>query len=212
MRSQLTLFLFVIFFQSKAEPPIYFFPDLIRTEQIIWQQKNFDRPDGHVRFMGLFGLHPSAIAKYGFNYEDLDSVKGFSVAQTLWLEYMCQFNDSSKADIALIYGPSILRTMTVGELNLAQARIKRRKGYDNLSANLGELEECCGDISLSQIKTNESIIRLSEIPRFTTYKVKKGDSLWKIRKGYPNLSLDELIRINRGTDAIYPGQLLNIPL
>jgi hypothetical protein len=212
MRFQLALFLFFIFFQSKAEPPIYFFPDLIRTEQIIWQQKNFDRPDGHVRFMGLFGLHPSAIAKYGFNYEDLDSVRGFSVAQSLWLDYMCQFNDSSYADIALIYGPSILRTMTVGELNLAQARIKRRKGYDNLSENLGELEECCGDISLSKTKTNESTIRLSEIPRFTTYKVKKGDSLWKIRKGYPNLSLDELIRINRGTDVIYPGQLLNIPL
>ena len=48
--------------------------------------------------------------------------------------------------------------------------------------------------------------------RYIQYKVKKGDSLWKIRKGYPNLSLDELIRINRGTDAIYPGQLLNIPL
>jgi LysM repeat protein len=212
MRFQLGIFLCLIFFQSKAEPPIYFFPDLIRTEQIIWQQKNFDSPDGHVRFMGLFGLHPSAIAKYGFNHEDLDSLRGFSVAETLWLEYLCQFNDSTKADLALIYGPSILGTMPIDELVLTKARIKYSKGSDDLLGNLTELKECIGNISSSKVKTSNPVIRLSEIPRFTIYKVKKGDSLWKIRKSYPRLSLDDLILINKGTDAIYPGQRLNIPL
>ena len=162
--------------------------------------------------MGLFGLHPSAIAKYGFNHEDFDSLRGFSVAETLWLEYLCQFNDSTKADLALIYGPSILGTMPIDELVLTKARIEYSKGSDNLLGNLTELKECIGNISSSKVKTSNPVIRLSEIPRFTIYKVKKGDSLWKIRKSYPRLSLDDLILINKGTDAIYPGQRLNIPL
>ena len=205
MRFWLVFFISLCFFHAKSNPPIYFFPDLIRFEQTIWQQENFNRPDGHVRFTGDFGLHPIAMAKFGLNVNNIDSLNSFSAAQTLWLDYFCEFKDSSKADIALIYGPSIMRSMSKEEFHFSQARIKKYKVTQDYSLN-----DCCKNSIVSFVEL-EPVILLSDIPRFHAYQVKKGDSLWRIRKNYPMVSIDDLIRINRGTDVIYPGQILNIP-
>ena len=47
---------------------------------------------------------------------------------------------------------------------------------------------------------------------YTTYKVKKGDTLWKIAKEY-NTTIDELVELNniKDPDLIITGQVLKIP-
>lgn len=49
-------------------------------------------------------------------------------------------------------------------------------------------------------------------PEFTTYKVKKGDSLWQISKKY-NISVDELKKINNlRNETLETGQTIKIPV
>jgi len=47
---------------------------------------------------------------------------------------------------------------------------------------------------------------------YTTYMVKKGDSLWKIAQKYKT-TVDELVKLNKikNPDLIYPGQKLKVP-
>ncbi|NLM80523.1 MAG: SafA/ExsA family spore coat assembly protein, partial [Clostridiales bacterium] len=56
-------------------------------------------------------------------------------------------------------------------------------------------------------------IGLSASAQATTYKVVRGDSLWKIAVKY-EVGLSELIKANpsiKNPNLIYPGQVINIP-
>lgn len=210
MRICLSFFFFVIALSLKGNPPIYFFPDLIRVEQALWQQKNFDRPDGHVKFEGLFGFHPAIYAKYGLDTKNMDSLRSFSVAQSLWLDYMCEFRDSLEADIAMIYGPVLVKSMSKEKIDNIGSRINKYKHPAEFQTLIKRVK-----INEDVVKKNQTKIKrikLSEIPKFTVYTVKKGDNLWKISRKYPSASIDKLIEINKNTDVIYPGQKIRIPL
>ena len=210
MRICLSFFFFVIVLSLKGNPPIYFFTDLIRVEQALWQQKNFDRPDGHVKFEGLYGFHPAVYAKYGLDVKNMDSLRSFSVAQSLWLDYMCEFRDSLEADIAMIYGPVLVKSMSKEKIDNIGSRINKYKHPEEFQTLIKRVKINEDVVEKNQTKIKR--IKLSEIPKFTVYTVKKGDNLWKISRKYPSASIDKLIEINKNTDVIYPGQKIRIPL
>jgi LysM repeat protein len=45
----------------------------------------------------------------------------------------------------------------------------------------------------------------------TRITVRSGDSLYRILGRYPGLTIEELYRANKGSDRIYPGQILIVP-
>ncbi len=192
---------------AQAAQPIYYYPSLIRGTQLMWQHEHAGTPNAAVQFVGPYGLHPVAVAKFGYPAEAYqDSTLAFHLAEHLWLDYYCSSGDSAQADLALILGPAyvhqqdhhaVMTTMTA----LAEAKKHRSSGLR------------AGFVPIRNVPSApEKGLDLGAIPRFERYIVKAGDSLWKIHQKFPQHSLASLVEANGGKETIYVGQVLQIPL
>lgn len=194
-----------------ASQPLYFYPSLIRGYQLLWQHEAQGSPNAEIHFVGPFGLHPVAAARFGWEREAcLDSAKAFHLAETLWLDYYCAMGDSAQADLALVYGPAHVKRWTDDQLATTKQKLEADK--TNPSASPRASYAVPPPPPPVEKPAPEEAPNLAAIPKFTTYKVQPGDSLWKIHQKFPQHSLAKLIEANGGKEAIYIGQILQIPL
>ncbi len=209
MRRRILLGFLVWTAALSASQPLYYYPSLIRGYQLLWQHESQGTPNAEVAFVGPFGLHPIAPARFGWESAAcLDSAKAFHLAETLWLEYYCELGDSAQADFALVYGPAYVQRWTALELTNSTAQLESAK--KNPASGLRAVyarPKGSVEAALSQEAPN-----LAAIPTYTTYKVQPGDSLWKIHQKFPQHSLAQLLEANGGRETIHVGQILQIPL
>ena len=194
-----------------ASQPLYYYPSLIRGYQLLWQHEVQGSPNAEIAFVGPFGLHPVAAARFGWDAEAcLDSAKAFHLAETLWLDYYCALGDSAQADLALVYGPASVKRWSETQLASTRRQLESDKAQPNSSRHARYAVP--PPPPPVEKATSEEAPNLAAIPKFTTYKVQPGDSLWKIHQKFPQHSLAKLIEANGGKEAIYIGQILQIPL
>ena len=192
-----------------ASLPVYYFPSVIRGAQLHYAHQNQGNPDGSVSFVGPFGMHPVAAARMGLSPSDcLDSIKAFHSVETLWLDYFCTFKDSSAADLAIIYGGAYVNKL--GNKGWAQEiqriEIAKQDIHSSFRASYPYTD-------VKEVLTTEDQgPNLAAIPKFETYTVKAGDSLWKIHQKFPQYALTALMEANGGRETIYVGQKLQISL
>ena len=192
---------------AQASQPIYYFPSLIRGTQLMWQHEQIGTPNGAVQFIGPFGLHPVAVAKFGYPPEAYqDSALAFHVAEHLWLDYYCALGDSSKADLALVVGPAFVRQQQNHRLTQTITALENAKLHPAMGLRARFVP------SPHEAEVHSLGPDLSSIPRYERYTVQPGDSLWKIHQKYPQNTLASLIAANGGKETIYVGQVLHIPL
>jgi len=193
-----------------ASQPVFYFPSVIRGCQEAWQSSEKHNPNGVVRFIGPFGLHPLAAAKYGWDEKScLDSAKAFHLAQTLWLDYLCSFKDSALADMALVYGPAeVVRSSNEIRLG-ATGRIEEAKGNSSSEFRALYTPRSFPSYVVIQLDAEPPVQKKASV---WTYKVKKGDSLWKIHRKYPHISLEQLLKANGGKEGLQIGQTLRVRL
>jgi len=191
-----------------ASQPIYYFPDVIRGLQQEWQVKKAGTPDAAIHFIGPFGLHVAAQARFGWETSAcLDSAQAFHCAERLWLEYFCILGDSVHADLAMVYGPAYVTKLSEEDcerscVQLANCKANPAKRFPNLAPWKKPLDEEPTLVSQED---------LGQIPRYTTYTVVSGDSIWKIHQKLPQFSIRKLLEANGGKEMIYVGQVLEIP-
>lgn len=209
MRGKSVLLILAWAAELHAGLPLYYFPGVIRGEQLLWHHQMQDRPDAKVQFMGPFGLHPLASARFGWSeVACLDSAQAFHLAETIWLDYYCTFADSAIADLALVVGPIHVNRMEPSERNAYAKRLQAVKQNPKLGlVAVYHPRGSTGDGPLEEARPN-----LADIPKFTSYKVQPGDSLWKIHQKFPQHSMAQLMEANGGKETIYAGQILQIPL
>ncbi|NCZ94445.1 MAG: LysM peptidoglycan-binding domain-containing protein [Flavobacteriia bacterium] len=195
---------------AQAAQPIYYFPSLIRGSQLLWQHEQAGSPNAAVHFVGPFGLHPVAVAKFGYPMEAYqDSALAFHLAEHLWLEYYCALGDSSQADLALVMGPAFVRQQGVEEVSGAIRALEGAK--KDPQAGLHARFVASSSTSTASATPSQGP-HLGAIPRYEHYTVQPGDSLWKIHQKFPQHSLASLVEANGGRETIYVGQVLHIPL
>jgi len=191
-----------------ASQPIYYFPGVIRGLQQEWQAKKAGTPDAAIHFIGPFGLHVAAQARFGWETSVcLDSAQAFHCAERLWLEYFCILEDSAHADLAMVYGPAYVTKLSeedceISCVQLANCKANPSERFPNLAP---------WDKSIMEERILVSQDDLGQIPHYTTYKVVSGDSIWKIHQKLPQFSIRQLIEANGGKEMIYVGQVLEIP-
>lgn len=206
MRPASLILLLFLSVSAQAVRPIYYYPSLIRGTQMLWQHGQEGNPNSAVQFVGPYGLHPVAVAKFGYPVEAFqDSALSFHVAEHLWLDYYCVMGDSALADLALMLGPAYVRRQNETELALQCLTVEQAKSNPSLAIRASY------DSPISAQKREEGP-NLASIPQFERYTVRPGDSLWKIHQRFPQHSLASLIEANGGKETIYVGQILQIPL
>lgn len=169
--------------------PIYMIPSALRAEQAKYPS---DAPR-----LGLFGLSQPAAARFGWDRVQRDSAFAFAAAQTLWLDYYCVFGDSLCADLALVRSPRF--TWTGSE---QPQRIRAEQGFDLLP------------ISRPNPLASDDLEALNEPHQSTQplkVTVRSGDNFYRIISRHPKVTLEQLYRANKGSDRIFPGQILVIP-
>jgi hypothetical protein len=209
MRRALLLGFFLGSVSLVASQPLYYYPSLIRGYQLLWQHDAAGSPNGAISFVGPFGLHPIAPARFGWDREScMDSAQAFHLAETLWLEYFCELGDSTQADFALVYGPAHVQRWSMVELSHSKIQLEAAK--KNPASGL---RAAYAEPTLPALEIAESTVTdLGAIPKYTAYKVQPGDSLWKIHQKFPQHSLAQLLEANGGRETIHVGQILQIPL
>ena len=176
---------------AKLNAPIFESPKAMRV-----LQERLSEHDDVIR-TGVYGLHPAALMRYAGTL-DADSATSYHVAETLWLEYLCVFGDSTAADVALVTSPAYVHRQGV-----PSEKVWRRMRIEALAKmNAPSFDQ----------SPSEPVVDLANIPKYHRYVVKSGDSLWRIQKKFPGSRMQDLIDANRGRETIYPGQVLMIPL
>ncbi len=189
---------------SLSYQPIYMNANAIRSLQV--------QSGSKVPRLGLFGLSQPAAARFGWDRVQNDSAFAFEAAKTLWLDYYCLFGDSLSADWALIDSPrEVLKRKDLKPWNRVPIQSVPRAqplpalafgGSLKLPASAAEAPRESPVLSLAPA----SPVKPSEV-RIT---VRSGDNFGILQRRHPGISLKELYAANRGSDRIYPGQVLII--
>lgn len=176
---------------SLGRQPIYMNPSSIRALQAKFSD---DSPR-----LGPFGLSQPAAARFGWDRVQQDSSFAFAAAQTLWLDYFCLFGDSLCADLALVRSPRFAWSEEVESKYLAsETQFSSAQVFRSNPMTMGG-NELGGRGSVAEVRAP------------TRISVRAGDSFYRIMSRYPNLKLEQLYAANKGSDRIYPGQILVIP-
>jgi hypothetical protein len=191
---------------SLSYQPIYMNATAIRSLQI--------QSGSKVPRLGLFGLSQPAAARFGWDRVQNDSAFAFDAAKTLWLDYYCLFGDSLSADWALVESPrEVLKRKELKPWNLVPMQNDPPAkpspplafgGSLRLPASAAEGPKEAVVAVLPQDPQNE--IKPTEIQIL----VRSGDNFGILIRRHPGISLKELYGANRGSDRIYPGQVLKI--
>jgi hypothetical protein len=189
---------------SLSYQPIYMNATAIRSLQV--------QSGSKVPRLGLFGLSQPAAARFGWDRVQNDSAFAFDAAKTLWLDYYCLFGDSLSADWALIDSPrEVLKCKDLKPWNRVPIQNAPRAqplpalafgGSLKLPAIAPESPRESPVLPLAPA----SPVKPSEV-RIT---VRSGDNFGILQRRHPGISLKELYSANRGSDRIYPGQVLII--
>lgn len=191
---------------SLSYQPIYMNATAIRSLQV--------QSGSKVPRLGLFGLSQPAAARFGWDRVQNDSAFAFDAAKTLWLDYYCLFGDSLSADWALVDSPrEVLRHKDLKPWNLVPVQnASSTKPLQALAfggsfmqpaiASEGSKEGVATVLSPDL----PSAVKPSEIQIL----VRSGDNFGILQRRHPGISLKELYQANKGSDRIYPGQVLII--
>lgn len=189
---------------SLSYQPVYMNANAIRSLQV--------QSGSKVPRLGLFGLSQPAAARFGWDRVQNDSAFAFEAAKTLWLDYYCLFGDSLSADWALIDSPrEVLKRKDLKPWNRLPIQGAPRAqplpaltfgGSLKLPASAAEGPRESPVLPLAPA----SPVKPSEV-RIT---VRSGDNFGILQRRHPGISLKELYAANRGSDRIYPGQVLII--
>jgi hypothetical protein len=184
--------------------PIYMNSNAIRSLQV--------QSGSKVPRLGPFGLSQPAAARFGWDRVQNDSAFAFDAAKTLWLDYYCLFGDSLSADWALIDSPrEVLKCKDLKPWNRVPIQYAPRAQPLPALAFGGSLklpaivpDGTVGSPALSPDLPN--VVKPSEVRII----VRSGDNFGILQRRHPGISLKELYGANRGSDRIYPGQVLII--
>jgi hypothetical protein len=171
--------------------PIFMNPGKLRAAQSAYQSAS--------PRLGPFGLSQPAAARFGWDRVQRDSAYAFAAAQTLWLDYLCLFEDSLCADLALIRSPrSVWSEVGIPERFSGE----RDAAVPPFMAAPGSAEPKLPVVPKSPSTDPAASLRIT---------VRPGDSFYRILSRYPGVKLEQLYAANKGSDRIYPGQILVIP-
>ena len=191
---------------SLSYQPIYMNANAIRSLQV--------QSGSKIPRLGLFGLSQPAAARFGWDRVQNDSAFAFDAAKTLWLDYYCLFGDSLSADWALVESPrEVLRRKALKPWNLIPMQ------NAPLARQIQPLA-FGGSLSLPAIapegpKAGAAAVLPSDLPSAIKpieirIIVRSGDNFGILQRRHPGINLKELYGANRGSDRIYPGQVLII--
>lgn len=181
--------------------------------------------------LGPFGLPQPAAARFGWERVQQDSGHAYDAARTLWLDYYCLFGDSSCADWALIRSPRAVRrretpTYRWNELPVPRpdtAVWARPIAFRSQGADLFRAERTDPGLATSAAGLEAAAPPLpaaapgvpAQPPKSAQPElrivVRQGDNFGVIQRRYPGVTLKQLYAANKGSDRIYPGQVLKIP-
>ncbi len=189
---------------SLSYQPVYMNANAIRSLQV--------QSGSKVPRLGLFGLSQPAAARFGWDRVQNDSAFAFEAAKTLWLDYYCLFGDSLSADWALIDSPrEVLKRKDLKPWNRVPIQNAPRVQPLPALAFGGSLKLPAS----AAVGTRESpVLPLAPAspvkPSEVRITVRSGDNFGILQRRHPGISLKELYAANRGSDRIYPGQVLII--
>jgi len=189
---------------SLSYQPIYMNANAIRSLQV--------QSGSKVPRLGPFGLSQPAAARFGWDRVQNDSAFAFDAAKTLWLDYYCLFGDSLSADWALIDSPrEVLKCKDLKPWNRVPIQYAPRAQTLPALAFGGSLKLPAivpdGTVGSPALSPNlPNVIKPSEVRII----VRSGDNFGILQRRHPGISLKELYGANRGSDRIYPGQVLII--
>ena len=189
---------------SISYQPIYMNSTAIRSLQVLSGSK--------VPRLGLFGLSQPAAARFGWDRVQNDSAFAFDAAKTLWLDYYCLFGDSLSADWALIDSPrEVLKCKDLKPWNRVPIQSAPRPQPLPALAFGGSLKLPASAAEGPRESTVLSLAPASPVkPSEVRITVRSGDNFGILQRRHPGISLKELYAANRGSDRIYPGQVLII--
>ena len=189
---------------SLSYQPIYMNATAIRSLQV--------QSGSKVPRLGLFGLSQPAAARFGWDRVQNDSAFAFDAAKTLWLDYYCLFGDSLSADWALIDSPrEVLKYKDLKPWNHVPIQNAPRAQPLPALAFGGSLKLPASAAEGPRESTVLSLAPASPVkPSEVRITVRSGDNFGILQRRHPGISLKELYGANRGSDRIYPGQVLII--
>ena len=189
---------------SISYQPIYMNSTAIRSLQVLSGSK--------VPRLGLFGLSQPAAARFGWDRVQNDSAFAFDAAKTLWLDYYCLFGDSLSADWALIDSPrEVLKRKDLKPWNRVPIQSAPRPQPLPALAFGGSLKLPAIAAEGPRESTVLSLAPASPVkPSEVRITVRSGDNFGILQRRHPGISLKELYAANRGSDRIYPSQVLII--
>ena len=189
---------------SLSYQPIYMNATAIRSLQV--------QSGSKVPRLGLFGLSQPAAARFGWDRVQNDSAFAFEAAKTLWLDYYCLFGDSLSADWALIDSPrEVLKRKDLKPWNRVPIQSAPRPQPLPALAFGGSLKLPASAAEGPRESTVLSLAPASPVkPSEVRITVRSGDNFGILQRRHPGISLKELYAANRGSDRIYPGQVLII--
>jgi len=189
---------------SISYQPIYMNSTAIRSLQVLSGSK--------VPRLGLFGLSQPAAARFGWDRVQNDSAFAFDAAKTLWLDYYCLFGDSLSADWALVDSPrEVLKCKDLKPWNRVPIQSAPRPQPLPALAFGGSLKLPASAAEGPRESTVLSLAPASPVkPSEVRITVRSGDNFGILQRRHPGISLKELYAANRGSDRIYPGQVLII--
>ncbi len=189
---------------SLSYQPIYMNANAIRSLQV--------QSGSKVPRLGLFGLSQPAAARFGWDRVQNDSAFAFDAAKTLWLDYYCLFGDSLSADWALVDSPrEVLKCKDLKPWNRVPIQSAPRPQPLPALAFGGSLKLPASAAEGPRESTVLSLAPASPVkPSEVRITVRSGDNFGILQRRHPGISLKELYAANRGSDRIYPGQVLII--
>jgi len=189
---------------SISYQPIYMNSTAIRSLQV--------QSGSKVPRLGLFGLSQPAAARFGWDRVQNDSAFAFEAAKTLWLDYYCLFGDSLSADWALVDSPrEVLKCKDLKPWNRVPIQSAPRPQPLPALAFGGSLKLPASAAEGPRESTVLSLAPASPVkPSEVRITVRSGDNFGILQRRHPGISLKELYAANRGSDRIYPGQVLII--
>lgn len=199
MRSSLAVLLGFLATASWAQDslryqPIFMNPSALRAAQA-------QHADASPR-VGLFGLSQPAAARFGWDRVQNDSAYAFAAAQTLWLDYLCLFEDSLCADLALVRSPRFVWANPEAPQWVSQVRSGVEVALPPQRASPTKPAEKPTVPVASTGSPEREPLKIT---------VRPGDSFYRILSRYPGVKLEQLYAANKGSDRIYPGQILVVP-
>ena len=185
--------------------PVYTQPTRLRELQA--------QHDTVVPRVGAFGLPLPAAARFGWERVQQDSAYAFDAARTLWMDYYCLFSDSLCADWAMIRSPRAVRNRIEALVPWNQVLV--RSSVRPIAQARPEWSPSAAWASTPQgAPATQPAATVSELPpkpEALRIVVRSGDNFGVLQRRYPGVTLKELYAANKGSDRIYPGQVLKIP-